>query len=210
VIRIALAKGRVSSCVLAILSQHGLSFGEGEEARKLILSEPTGAFELILVKPADTPIYVENAVADCGIVGRDILMESDPDVYRLFALDAAQCALCVAGRPGTDFRSMGHLTVASKYTKSADSYFNALNIPHTLIKLNGSVELAPILGMSDVIVDIVETGNTLRANGLAVLETICEIRPVFIVNKAALKTKYEELNALIDIIGPGAKQRSMR
>ena len=196
-IRIAIAKGRVSDSVQEILKNKGIEFGDGESSRKLILHEPTGKYELILVKPQDTPTYVEQGVAECGIVGRDIVMEQDPDVYQLFSLDAAKCRLCLAGKPGDSLSQYKNIKVATKYTKSAEEYLAPKGVSFQLIKLNGSVELAPILGMSDAIIDIVETGGTLRANGLAIWETICEIQSVFIANKAALKTKHKELSELI-------------
>jgi ATP phosphoribosyltransferase len=206
VIRIALAKGRVSSSALRLLAGKGLSFPYAEDSRRLILHDEGRGHEAILVKPLDTPVYVEMGIADCGIVGRDVILESDPDVYRLFSLKASECSLCVAGKQGFDFRSQKSLKVASKYVQCSHHFFDRIGIAHQTIKLNGSVELAPLLGMADVIVDIVETGGTLRAHGLAVLETICAISPVFIVNKAALKTKHREISELVDALYPEASR----
>ena len=197
VIRIAMAKGRISGEAVDLLKKYGVVFEGANDSRKLIIPDTTSRYELILVKPADTPVYVERGVAECGIVGRDVILESDPDVYSLFSIPAAQCRLCVAGKPGTDIYKMKHVTAASKFTDSAHRFFEKKGISHDVVLLNGSVELAPLLGMSDVIVDIVETGSTLRENGLVILEEICDIAPVFIVNKAALKTKYDELAELI-------------
>jgi len=200
-IRLAVAKGRVAKEAVKMLAKHGIVFDEDvDKTRKLILRDRTDSYELVLVKPADAPIYVEEGVCDCGIVGRDIIMENDSDVFVLFPLDIGKCSLCVAGKEGTDIRKITNLRAASKFVNSAKRFFDSQNIEHSLIKLNGSVELAPILGMSDVIVDIVETGTTLKENGLVVLEKITEITSVFIVNKAALKTKYKDIKKLMDIL----------
>ncbi len=198
-IRIAVAKGRVAKEALAMMAAHGIHFEDIEETRKLIVPDTENRYELILVKPSDTAVYVEQGVADCGIVGKDILVEDSPDVYRLFALDIGRCKMCVAGKPDVDFRKMERVVAASKYVNSAKEYFKSIGIDYEVIKLNGSVELAPLLNMSDVIVDIVQTGSTLRENGLVVLEEIYDITSVFISNKAALKTKHDEMEQLIQL-----------
>lgn len=198
-IRIAVAKGRVAKEALAMMAAHGIHFEDIEETRKLIVPNTENRYELILVKPSDTAVYVEQGVADCGIVGKDILVEDSPDVYRLFALDIGRCKMCVAGKPDVDFRKMERVVAASKYVNSAKEYFKSIGIDYEVIKLNGSVELAPLLNMSDVIVDIVQTGSTLRENGLVVLEEIYDITSVFISNKAALKTKHDEMEQLIQL-----------
>lgn len=198
-IRIAVAKGRVAKEALAMMATHGIYFEDIEETRKLIVPDTENRYELILVKPSDTAVYVEQGVADCGIVGKDILVEDSPDVYRLFALDIGRCKMCVAGKPDVDFRKMERVVAASKYVNSAKEYFKSIGIDYEVIKLNGSVELAPLLNMSDVIVDIVQTGSTLRENGLVVLEEIYDITSVFISNKAALKTKHDEMEQLIQL-----------
>ena len=198
-IRIAVAKGRVAKEALAMMAAHGIHFEDIEKTRKLIVPDMENRYELILVKPSDTAVYVEQGVADCGIVGKDILVEDSPDVYRLFALDIGRCKMCVAGKPDVDFRKMERVVAASKYVNSAKEYFKSIGIDYEVIKLNGSVELAPLLNMSDVIVDIVQTGSTLRENGLVVLEEIYDITSVFISNKAALKTKHDEMEQLIQL-----------
>ena len=198
-IRIAVAKGRVAKEALAMMATHGIYFEDIEETRKLIVPDTENRYELILVKPSDTAVYVEQGVADCGIVGKDILVEDSPDVYLLFALDIGRCKMCVAGKPDVDFRKMERVVAASKYVNSAKEYFKSIGIDYEVIKLNGSVELAPLLNMSDVIVDIVQTGSTLRENGLVVLEEIYDITSVFISNKAALKTKHDEMEQLIQL-----------
>ena len=198
-IRIAVAKGRVSKEAIALLAEHGVIFKDHDTSRKLIIPDTEHKYEIILVKPSDTAIYVEQGVADCGIVGKDILTEDEPAVYRLFGLDIGKCKMCVAGKEGTDIHKLEKVTVASKYVNSAKSYFSSIGKDCEVIKLNGSVELAPLLHMSDVIVDIVQTGTTLKENGLVILEEIYDISSVFIVNKAALKTKHDELIHLIEM-----------
>ncbi len=200
-IRLAVAKGRVAKEAVKMLANYGIEFTEDvSTTRKLIIPDTTGNYEIVLVKPADAPIYVEEGVCDCGIVGRDIIVENDSDVFVLFPLDIGKCSLCVAGKEGTDIRKIPNLKVASKFVNSSAAFLQAQGIESTIIKLNGSVELAPILGMSDVIIDIVETGTTLRENGLVVLEKITDISSVFMVNKAALKTKYKDIKKLMDIL----------
>lgn len=199
-IKIAVAKGRVAKEAVRLLEAHQILFEDIEDTRKLIINDKQDRYQIILVKPTDTAVYVEQGVADCGIVGRDILMEDEPDVYRLFSLDIGKCKMCVAGREGTDIHSMNKIKAASKYVNSAKNYLESIGKEYEIIKLNGSVELAPLLQMSDVIVDIVQTGTTLQENGLVVLEEIYDISSVFIVNKAALKTKHEELTALINML----------
>ncbi len=200
-IRLAVAKGRVAKEAVKLLGNYGIEFAEDvSTTRKLIIPDTTGRYEIVLVKPADAPIYVEQGVCDCGIVGRDIITENDSDVFVLFSLDIGKCSLCVAGKEGTDYRNIKNLRVASKFVNSAKAFLDSQGIEHSIIRLNGSVELAPILDMSDVIVDIVETGTTLRENGLVVLEKINDISSVFIVNKAALKTKYKDIKILMDIL----------
>ncbi len=200
-IRLAVAKGRVAKEAVRLLGNYGIEFTEDvSTTRKLIIPDTTGNYEIVLVKPADAPVYVEEGVCDCGIVGRDIITENDSDVFVLFSLDIGKCSLCVAGKNGTDFRNIPDLKVASKFVNSAKAFLDKEGIEHSIIKLNGSVELAPILGMSDIIIDIVETGTTLRENGLVVLEKISDISSVFMVNKAALKTKYKDIKILMDIL----------
>ncbi len=200
-IRLAVAKGRVAKEAVKLLNRYGIEFTEDvSTTRKLIIPDKTGNYEIVLVKPADAPVYVEEGVCDCGIVGRDIIVENDSDVFVLFSLDIGNCALCVAGKEGTDFRNIPNLRVASKFVNSSRAFLEKQGIESTIIKLNGSVELAPILNMSDVIIDIVETGTTLKENGLVVLEKINDISSVFIVNKAAMKTKYKDIKTLMDIL----------
>ncbi len=197
-IRIAVAKGRVAKQAIKLFNEFGIYFSDYDTNRKLILDSDDGSVQMVLVKPSDTPIYVESGVCDCGIVGKDILLEDNPDVYRLLPLNIGKCRMCVCGYSGTDIHSMKQIVVASKFVNIAKGYFDQLGKDTRIIKINGSVELAPMLHMSDVIVDIVESGVTLKENGLSVLEEIVDIYSVFIVNKASLKMKHSLLKPFID------------
>lgn len=197
-IKIAVAKGRVAKQAIKLFAAFGITFSEFDSNRKLVLNSDDNSVQMVLVKPSDTPIYVESGVCDCGIVGKDILLEDNPDVYRLFPLNIGKCKMCVAGFEGTDIRNTKEIVAATKFVNIAKEYFDKLDIKVKLIKINGSVELAPILNMSDVIVDIVESGITLKENGLTVLEEIFDIYSVFIVNKASLKMKHSTLKPFIE------------
>lgn len=200
-IRIAVAKGRIANDAIKLFEKHNIFFPDLSDTRKLVVADTTNQYEIFLVKPSDTAIYVEQGVADCGIVGRDILMEDDPGVFRLFPLDIGVCKMCVVGYADCDYKNLEKPVVATKFVNSAKNYFEMLNKECEIIKLNGSVELAPILKMSDVIVDIVQTGKTLVENGLSVLDDIYDISSVFIANKVALKTKKEQLMLISEIFG---------
>lgn len=197
-IKIAVAKGRVAKQAVKLFEEFGITFSDFDTNRKLILDSDDKSVQMVLVKPSDTPIYVESGVCDCGIVGKDILMEDNPDVYRLLPLNIGRCRMCVCGHGGTDIKNMKQIVVASKFVNTAKAYFDSLGMKARIIKINGSVELAPLLHMSDVIVDIVESGKTLEENGLEVLEEIFDIYSVFIVNKASLKMKHSALKPFID------------
>jgi len=151
------------------------------------------------MKGQDIPTYVDAGVIDMGIVGKDILKETESDVYELLSLDIGRCNLSVAGYPGFDYKSKKELTIATKYPKSTADYFTGLGIQHKIVYLNGSVELAPLIGLSDIIVDIVETGNTLIENNLQVLEKIQDISSRLIVNKIHFKTKFQKIQAIVAV-----------
>ena len=172
-----------------------------KKAGSSVFQDTTGAIEFFLVKSPDVPTYVEKGAADIGIVGRDVLMEHPANVYELLNLDIGQCKMCVAGFKDSKPQFGKKLVVGTKYPAIAKDYFNSKDEPVDLIKINGSVELAPLLGLSDCIVDIVESGSTLRENGLVVLEEICDISSRLIVNKVSLKTK----GAMIDRLLKGLK-----
>jgi ATP phosphoribosyltransferase len=152
-------------------------------------------------------IYVERGAADIGVVGRDILLEHNPDVYELLDLGFGKCRMCVAGMAGYEANPNQTLRVATKFPNIARSYYAAKSREIEIIKLSGSIELAPILGMSDVIVDIVETGSTLKENNLEVKETVCDISARLIVNKAAYRFKNDEVRELVEKINTVYKNK---
>ena len=189
---IALPKGRLGEKVAALLGRAGLESDIGEDSRKLVFESADGSARFFWVKPADVPIYVERGAADIGVAGRDILVEQDADVYELLDLGLGKCRMCVAGYPGVTERA-GTLRVATKFPNIATRHFRSRGRTIDIIKLNGSIELAPILGLADVIVDIVETGTTLRENNLVVLEEVLPISARLIANKASFRFKHERV-----------------
>ncbi|MGV8905062.1 MAG: ATP phosphoribosyltransferase [Acetobacterium sp.] len=198
VIRFALAKGRVAKKAIELLTELGYVFDDySEKSRKLIFTDTTGTIEFFLVKSPDVPTYVEKGAADIGIVGKDVLLEHPAQVYELLNLNIGRCKICVAGYEDRPLPYGKKMVVGTKYPLIAKTYFNAKNQLVDIIKINGSVELAPIIGLSDCIVDIVESGNTLKENGLSVLEEICEISSCLIVNQVSLKTKRELIDPII-------------
>ncbi|WP_083439468.1 ATP phosphoribosyltransferase [Acetobacterium bakii] len=198
VIRFALAKGRVAKKAIELLIALGYIFEEySEKSRKLIFTDTTGTIEFFLVKSPDVPTYVEKGAADIGIVGKDVLLEHPAQVYELLNLNIGRCKMCVAGFEDRPLPYGKKMVVGTKYPTIAKNYFNAKNQLVDIIKINGSVELAPLIGLSDCIVDIVESGNTLKENGLVVLEEICDISSRMIVNQVSLKTKRELIDPII-------------
>lgn len=189
-INIALPKGRLGEKVYDMLERAGYGCPSiKENNRKLIFEDEKNGVRYFWVKPSDVTIYVEHGAADVGVVGKDILLEYSPDVYELLDLKLGKCRMAVAGYKGANKNSDRTLRVATKFPNIAGRYFDSLSREINIIKLNGSIELAPILGMSDVIVDIVETGTTLRENNLSVLEEIVDISARFISNKASYRFK---------------------
>ncbi len=194
---IALPKGRLGEIVYQILEEAGYPCPViREENRKLVFENQAVGVRYFWVKPSDVAIYVERAAADVGIAGKDILLECQPEVYELLDLGVGKCRMCVAGK--RDFRDHRDRTlrVATKFPKTASSYYSAQSRDIDIIKLHGSIELAPLLGLSDVIVDIVETGKTLLENDLEVKETIVPISARLIANKVSYKFKYEKITRL--------------
>lgn len=195
---IALPKGRLADKVCKLLSQIGFdTSGVTDDNRKLVFVDEKNAVSYFLVKPSDVAIYVEYGAADIGVVGKDILLEYKPDVYELMDLNIGKCRVAVAAK--NDFRENKErpLRVATKFVTIASEYYSSLNREIEIIKLNGSIELAPILNMSDVIVDLVETGTTLKENNMKV---ICDILPIsarLIANKSSYKFKAEKIDGLI-------------
>ncbi len=197
-VKIALAKGRLAEDAIVLLEKIGINFNEySKKSRKLIFLDDNERIELVFVKSADVPVYVEKGAVDIGVVGKDVLMEDRADVYEILNLNMGKCKMCVAGFKDKIFNPSKKLVIASKYPNIAKNYFNKKGVLTEVIKLNGSVELAPILDLSDVIVDIVETGKTLKENGLVILEEMHDISARLVVNKVSLKTKNEEIEKLI-------------
>lgn len=195
-ISIAVAKGRVLKKTIELLTNSGIVMDEFSE-RSLIIKDTKGLFRIIMVKGADVPTYVENSVADIGIVGKDILDENDYDIYELLDLNIGKCKMCLAGFPDTDITSYETVTIASKYPNQALKYLRSKGKSGRVIKLEGSVELGPIVGISNFIIDIVETGKTLKENNLTVLEDISDVSTRVIANKVTYKTKNSEVEGLI-------------
>ena len=196
----ALPKGRLAENSLDLLAQAGLSIPDGETGRKLILESADGRIHYVLAKPWDVPTYVEYGAADMGICGLDVLRESGRDVYEPLLLPFGFCRLSVAGpadRPDTPLRYESQPRVATKFPRLTAQFFQQRGINAEIIALSGSVELGPLTQLADLIVDLVETGDTLRANGLAELRTILEIQAVLIVNRAAYRTKSAQVRAVI-------------
>jgi len=199
-LNIALAKGRLAEDSMELLEECGIdmSFVKAK-SRKLIFANSDNTITVILVKPSDVPTYVERGVADIGVVGKDTLIESNSDLYEMLDLGFAKCRLCVASpkKAVANPITCVNLRVATKYPNTAKAYYQAKGINIDIIKLNGSVELGPLVGLSDVIVDIVESGKTLVENGLEVTDEICSISARLVVNKVSLKTKGEIIRPII-------------
>lgn len=204
-LNIALAKGRIAKTVIKRLAEGGFQFPDySDESRKLIFTDTENRIRVTLVKSPDVTVYVQRGAADAGIVGKDVLMEDgEDDVYEVLDLGIGKCRMAVSGIKGRqDVMNKRILTVASKYPKIARKYFADRFQPIDIIKLNGSVELAPLVGLSDVIVDIVETGTTLRENGMEVYDYFMDFSARLICNKVSYKMKQKEIRSFIDIVKP--------
>jgi ATP phosphoribosyltransferase len=197
---IAVSKGRILKDTLPLLAAAGIEPVEDPHtSRKLIFETHRGDAKLIVIRASDVPTFVEHGAADIGIAGKDVLMEHGGDaVYEPLDLKIARCRLMVAGRPGCLDVGQRRLRVATKYVETTRRFFAAQGRQVELIKLYGSMELAPLVGLADCIVDLVDTGNTLRANGLEPLEPVAEISSRLIVNKTAMKMKHAAVQRLID------------
>lgn len=195
-IKVAVAKGRLGKDAINLFKQVGVGDVVDFSSRKLIFSDDN--WEFILVKPSDVYTYVKNGVADLGILGKDSILEGDNGVYELLDLGFGKCTISACGYKDREFLMKDRvLKVATKYPKTTKKYFKSLNQDIQIIKLNGSVELAPIVGLSDIIVDIVETGNTLRANGLEVLEDIEVATARLIGNKASYRFLQNDIKKFV-------------
>ena len=196
-INIALPKGRLGENVYDMFEKAGYECRSTKENnRKLIFENEASGVRYFWVKPSDVPIYVERGAADIGVAGKDILLEYEPDIYELLDLNIGKCRMAVAAPKNFYDSGERTLKVATKFTHIASRYYAGLGRDIDIIKLNGSIELAPILGLSDVIVDIVETGTTLRENDLEVIATVVPVSARLIANKAAFKFKTREIEEI--------------
>src|SRR3954471_5741215 len=211
-ISIALSKGRIFDETAPLLARVGLApKGNGESSRKLILETNRPDVRLIIVRASDTPTYVQHGGADLGIAGRDVLAEHGGEgLYQPVDLGIAACRMMVAVKKGFGYaaavRQGARLRVATKYINTARQHFAAKGVHVDLIRLYGSMELAPLLGLADAIVDLVATGKTLKANGLVAVEDIMPVSARLIVNQAALKTRRAELQPLIDAFAKAVRK----
>lgn len=196
-LKIAMPKGRINKPAIRLFQEAGYAIPDDlEDSRKLIISVPEAGMEFIMAKPVDVATYVEYGAADIGVVGKDVLMEENRDVYELLDLGIARCRMSVIGLP--DWKPVMHPRVATKYPNVASQYFRERGQQVDVIKLNGSIELAPLIGLADRIVDMVETGATLRENGLVELERIFSITSRLIANRVSYRMKNERVQELCD------------
>ena len=198
----ALAKGRLAKQAMALMEQIGITCEEmkDKDTRKLIFVNEELKLKFFLAKAGDVPTYVEYGAADIGIVGRDTILEEGRNLYEVLDLGFGKCRMCVCGPESARALLNGHdrIRVASKYPNMAKEYFhNVKNQTVEIIKLNGSVELAPIVGLSEVIVDIVETGTTLKENGLTVLEEVCPLSARVVVNQVSMRLEQQRIHDII-------------
>jgi ATP phosphoribosyltransferase len=206
-VNIALPKGRLGDKVYDMFEKAGFECPSiREKNRKVVFENLDAGVRYFWVKPSDVAIYVERGAADIGVVGKDILMEARSNVYELLDLNVGKCRMAVAAKRGWRDDTERTLRVATKFPNIAREYYASKSREIEIIKLSGSIELAPILGMSDVIVDIVETGSTLKENNLEVKETVCDISARLIVNKAAYRFKNTEVNELVEKINAVCKE----
>lgn len=199
---IALAKGRLQEEALEIFARAGIKISNEQlKSRRLLVEDESSNYNFVFVKPSDVPVYVEYGVADIGVCGNDVLLEKSADVHSPLDLGIGYCRIAVAGKKLEDRNSNNHLSIlriATKYPLIATSYFQQKAIPVEIIELSGSIELAPLLGLADRIVDLVETGRTLAENGLEIKEIIAETTAQLIVNRASFQLKRAATNDLID------------
>ena len=201
VITFALAKGRLAEQAFTLLENLGIDCSEPRNpGRQLVLWDKSNNIRFILVKPSDVPTYVDHGVADFGVVGKDTLLEAGRPLYEVLDLTFGRCRLCIAGYADQKNQSATRATfrVATKYPNVARAYYDTKGQSIEIIELHGSIELGPVIGLSDVILDIVESGSTLRANGLSVLEEVCECSARLVVNRVSMKTKRERIREIID------------
>jgi ATP phosphoribosyltransferase len=198
---IALSKGRILEQTLPLLEKAGLSISEKElQSRKLVLDTNLDEIKVIIIRASDVPVFVQHGAADLGIAGKDVLLEHGANgVFELIDLGISKCKLMVASKTDQDLNK-GTLKVATKYVESTKDYFHSKGRQVEIIKLSGAIELAPIVGLADCIVDLVDTGNTLKANNLIPIELIQNISSRLIVNSASFNTKHSKINDWLDKI----------
>jgi ATP phosphoribosyltransferase len=201
---IAIPKGRLQGEAVELFAQAGLRLDETRDSRCLTAEDESGRGRFLFVKPIDVPVYVEHGIADCGVVGRDVLLESEADVLQPLSLAFGHCEIAVAAPGGTPKNVYAMLRVATKYPRIAARHFGAHGQPVEIIELSGSVELAPVLGLADCIVDLVESGRTLRDNGLSIIEVISQSTAQLVVNRASYQLKARVIGNLIAVLRGGA------
>jgi ATP phosphoribosyltransferase len=193
----ALPKGRLQNTLLDLLGRAGITVDLDGMSRRLTFPDREGRFAFVSLKPVDVPVYVESGAADIGVVGSDVLREFVPDVYEPLDLQIGLCRLVVAAPAGRPLIEGDHWTIATKYPHTAEQFFAQRNSHVHIVKLEGSVEIAPQLGLADAIVDLVETGRTLKENGLVVTEEVGSVSAKLIVNRTAMKTKRDAVQRLL-------------
>ncbi|MCH1446226.1 MAG: ATP phosphoribosyltransferase [Gammaproteobacteria bacterium] len=206
---IALTKGRILSETLPLLEEAGVTPLESvEESRKLIFPTTMDGVSLVILRGSDVPTYVRHGAADVGVVGKDLLMESgDQGLYEVLDLEIARCRLMTAGKAKSRAGYAAKIRVATKFVNVARAHYSSRGIQPNIIKLYGAMELAPIMDLADEIVDIVDTGNTLRANGMEPLESIADISSRLIVNKASMRTRNQIIATLVERLSTAVASR---
>ncbi len=202
-ITIALPKGRLLDPSIELLESFGYDLREARDTRKLVIEAAASSARFLIAKPMDVSIYVEYGAADAGIVGQDALRESECDVYEPLLLPYGRCRLAVAGKrelQDTEWKTLTGLRVATKYPRCAQNYFSARGLAVEIIEVYGSVELAPVVGLADLIVDVVDTGRTLKENGLVELDEVFKSQAALIVNRAAHTLRVNEIRELMEKI----------
>jgi ATP phosphoribosyltransferase len=197
-INIALPTGRMGDKIYKIFDEMGYGCENFyADDRKLVKESAKNAVRYLLVKPSDVGIYVERGAADIGVLGKDVILETSPDIYELLDMGIGKCSLAVAGKNGYVENTNAVLRVATKYANVTRDYYQSINREIEIIRLNGSIELAPLLGISDVIVDIVETGSTLRENNMGVFSYICASSARLVANKSSYKFKSAQIEEIV-------------
>ncbi|MHC1721354.1 MAG: ATP phosphoribosyltransferase [Clostridiaceae bacterium] len=208
-VRIAITKGRIEEYAVKLFQSSGIDCDElVNKGRKLIFHDNVNNIDFVLVKGPDVLTYVDHGVVDIGIVGKDVLLEQNKNYYEVLDLKMGKCKFAIAGLPETNFyEGYNRKKIATKYPNVARNYFRSKGQDVEIIKIEGSVELAPILGLSDAILDLVETGNTLKENGLVVLEEVCDISARLVVNITSMKLKREEILNIVSMLQSGISSK---